>query len=188
MRCLHPAGAWATVRPNIDTKSAPPGTDLGGLGEGAQTCAPLKRPRPLRYGRWRQGVGRVPGPERAEGGSRCDSSAEGVGGAPGPKEASGSWNCLSGGLRRLGPRCSTALSRRCLRLSEALRPCSPSCCCHQPAKAAPRQGRGQGCPAPSRGGKVERCRLRAASRPRKTVKSNRACARSFPAIGPAQVW
>lgn len=47
-RCQCPAGARAAVRPNIDTKSAPPGTEFGGAGEGAQTSAsPETPPAPL---------------------------------------------------------------------------------------------------------------------------------------------
>lgn len=35
-RCLRPAGARAAVRPNIDAKSAPPGTEFGGCGGGGR--------------------------------------------------------------------------------------------------------------------------------------------------------
>lgn len=160
-RCRCPAGARAAVRPNIDTKSAPPGTEFGGAGEGAQTSAsPETPPAPLAavaacvWG----GYLVLSGPRGAHAATPLQW---GLGVRWGPREASGRRNCFSGCPRRLGPGCSSERSSHCLRLSEARRRCSPSCRCHQPAEAGPVAGAGPELPRPSSGGKVERSGLRA---------------------------
>lgn len=107
--------------------------------------------------------GWVPGPEPAEGRSRCDFSAEGVGAALGTK----------GGVRAPELPLVVSAASGARAFGCALRPlpatlgagrrCSPSCRCHQPAEADLGQGRGHIGPAPSSGGKVECCSLCAAS-------------------------
>lgn len=117
-------------------------------GEGAQTSVPSRHPARSAGCGGGGGRGEVPGPEPAEGRSRCDFSAEGIGGAL--------WT--EGGVRapELPLRVSAASGARTLGC--ALRPlpatlgagrrCSPSCRCHQPAEAGPRAGAGSEWPRP----------------------------------------
>lgn len=160
-RCRCPAGARAAVRPNIDTKSAPPGPNLAARGRGRRPLL-LRRPRPLRWLRWQRvcvgGYLVLSGPRGAHAATPLQW---GLGVRWGPREASGRRNCFSGCPLRLGPGCSSERSSHCLRLSEARRRCSPSCRCHQPAEAGPVAGAGPELPRPSSGGKVERSGLRA---------------------------
>lgn len=108
--------------------------------------------------------GGVPGPEWAEGRSRCDSSAEGARGALGAEGVRVPELPLRVSAAS-GARVFLCASGRCLRLSGARRRCSPSCRCHQPAEAGPMEGAGPQLPRPSIGGKVERRGLRVASLP-----------------------
>lgn len=178
-RCLRPEGARAAVRPNIDAKSAPPGTEFGGGGGGGwRERRPLSPPDtpPAPLAAAAVLAGGVPGPGPAEGCSRCDFSAEGLGGAL----------KAEGGVRapELPLRVSAASGARAFGC--ALRPlpatpgagrrCSPSCRCHQPAEAGPPAGAGpQGAAPPAAGKSSAEQAARLVRRPVRSVQSNFAC-------------
>lgn len=135
-------------------------------GEGAQTCAPSGDTSPAPLSAVAAWWG-VPGPELAERRSRCDSSAEGAGGSLGLKGASGRRNRLSGCLRRLGRGCSAASSGRYSGLSGPGAAAVPAAAAINLRRRGPGRGRSQSSSAPSSGGKVERCWIRAAEKRQK---------------------
>lgn len=167
--------ARAAVRPNIDAKSAPPGTEFGGGGGGgggsADLC-PSRHPRPLHWLRRRCWRG-VPGPGPAEGCSRCDFTAE-------------AWRCAraeaarapepaSPGVRGVwGPGVRLRAPGHRLR-PRAGRRCSPSCRCHQPAEAASGGAGPQGAAPPAAGKSSAEQAARLVRRPVRSVQSNFAC-------------
>lgn len=116
------------------------------------------------------GRGRVPGPERAEGRSRCGSSAEGAGARWGRGRLQGS-GTASPGARVLG--CAlrpllAALRGRALLQSQLL---LPSTC----EGGAQTEGGTRGPPTPPAAGKSSTAAsMRSTCRPPKSVKSNRA--------------
>lgn len=103
-------------------------------GEGAQTCVPSRDP--ARSADCCGGGGRrVPGPEPAEGRSRCDSSAEGAGGTLGTEGGVRAPELTLRASAASGARAWGCALRPLLAALRARRRCGPSCRCHQPAEA-----------------------------------------------------
>lgn len=183
--CLRPAGARAAVRPNIDAKSAPPGTEFGGCGGGGRRplFPPDTPPAPLAAAAVSAGstwswAGR--GALRLR--LLC-GGASGCAGGRGRRQGAGA---ASPGVRGVwGPGVRLRAIRPLPATPGAGRRCSPSCRCHQPAEAGPPAGRGHTGPAPPAAGKSSAApAARPVRRPGRSVQSNFACvlagcARSF---------
>lgn len=166
-RCLHPSAAGRCPS-KYRHQACPARDDCGGGGRGAQARAPSRGPAcwAVRGGGGGRGAGsRDTWSWAGEGRSRGDSSAEGAGGALAPRRAAG-LNCRSGGRGVWGPGVGCALQpRRCAACGSPGPGATavPAAAAINLRRRSPDGGRGRRCPAPSRGGKVERGGLGKAS-------------------------